>query len=253
MKSFFNFVLTILLIYFSFYYTNLVSNYLKSKDPIMIKLKSVENEYQEDYVNAIIVNNTIIPGLNGKIIDLNKSYLKMKKLNSYNDSLLVFKEIKPSISIYDNYDKFIINGNNKLKQVSILLKINDLNILKQIDNKNINFILSSNFINNNLSYLNNIKNSIVVSQNDLENNLFDYCYTLNTNEKNNCKDINKFTIIPNFITYNYYYNTYKILQNGSILAYNVLNYQDINEINILINGIKNLGYDIVSLDKLIRE
>ena len=68
MKSTFNFIITISIIYFSFYYTNLVSNYIKNKDPIMIEIKNNQDKYYKDPINAIILNNTIIPGLNGKII-----------------------------------------------------------------------------------------------------------------------------------------------------------------------------------------
>ena len=45
-----NITLTILLLAFSFYYTNKVSNYLKDKDPIMIKIKSLEAKYNKNYL-----------------------------------------------------------------------------------------------------------------------------------------------------------------------------------------------------------
>lgn len=80
MKKIFNIIFTTLLIYFSFYYANLVSNYVKNKDPIMIKLKEVKDSYQKEAVDAVIANNTIIPGISGLEVDVDESYLKMKKV-----------------------------------------------------------------------------------------------------------------------------------------------------------------------------
>ena len=118
-----------------------------------------------------------------------------------------------------------------------------------------NFILSSNFIKENYDYLNSLDNNIIVNQDDdISNlNLVDYCYTNDMNSFNNCFNKNKFSIKPIFITSNYYYNTYLIINNGSILAYTIVNENNIVELSILLSGIKNLGYNIVSIDKLIKE
>ena len=83
MKKIFNITLTILLIYFSFYYTNKVSNYIKSKDPIMIKILNSKDKYSKEAIDAVISNNTIIPGLSGLEVNIDESYSKMKKVNSY--------------------------------------------------------------------------------------------------------------------------------------------------------------------------
>ena len=80
MKKIFNIIFTTLLIYFSFYYANLVSNYVKNKDPIMIKLKEVKDNYQKEAVDAVIFNNTIIPGISGLEVDIDKSYLKIDEM-----------------------------------------------------------------------------------------------------------------------------------------------------------------------------
>lgn len=258
MKSTFNFIITISIIYFSFYYTNLVSNYIKNKDPIMIEIKNNQDKYYKDPINAIILNNTIIPGLNGKIINIEETYQKMKKVNSYHESLLVFNEIEPFITINNNQDKIIINGNNNLRNISVLLKINNLDILKKIinnDNKNINLILSTSFIKENYDFLNSLENNIVVNQDeDINNlNLVDYCYTINIDSGNKCIDNNKFSILPTFITHNYYYNTYQIIKNGSILAYTITDDKNIVELNILLSAIRNLGYKIVNIDELLKE
>ena len=118
------------LLVFSFYYTNKVSNYLKDKDPIMIKIKYLEAKYNKNYLNATISNNTIIPGLSGSVIDINNSYLKMKKIKSFQENSLILKAIEPVISIKNNQDKYIISGNPNKKNIAILIKTNNLDILK---------------------------------------------------------------------------------------------------------------------------
>lgn len=256
MKNIFNILITIIIIIFSFYYTNLITNYIKNKDPIMIELINNKNNYYKKPINAIIENNTIIPGLNGLEIDINKSYKNLKKINKFQESLLIYKEIKPSISLYNNYNKLIINGNLNNKKISILLKINDLEIYNKIINNNyfnkINLILTNHFINNYNDIINN--NIIVIKDTELINNLnlINYCYTTNLNQENNCLKYNKLTIIPTFINKDYYINTFNIIKNGSILAYEVLNIKDLIEIKLIINEINNY-YEIVNLNNLLKE
>ena len=46
-----------------------------------------------------------------------------KKLNSYTDSLYVYKDITPNISINNNYNKVIIKGNPSNKNISLIVKL----------------------------------------------------------------------------------------------------------------------------------
>ena len=50
----------------------------------MTQIKENMDKYKQEPENAIIKNNTIIPGINGKIVNVNKSYRQMKKINIYN-------------------------------------------------------------------------------------------------------------------------------------------------------------------------
>ena len=103
---------------------------------------SVETKYNKNYLNATISNNTIIPGLSGSVIDINNSYLKMKKIKSFQENSLILKEIEPVISIKNNQDKYIISGNHNKKNIAILIKTNNLDILKYYENTNINLIVT---------------------------------------------------------------------------------------------------------------
>ncbi len=214
----------------------------------MIKIQNNKNKYEIEPQNAIIKENTIIPGIKGKYVNVSKSYSKMKKINTYLDTMLVFDYITPSISINNNLDKIIISGNKSKKNISILIEINDINLLHELleDDNNYNLILTDNFINLNYTFLKNLKNNIVSLKN---NKLNKYLYTKNLN----IKPLGKTTIYPTFITSDYYFNTIKVLDNGSILAFKIQNEKNIKDLKILISGIKNLNYNLVSLDTLLEE
>ena len=70
---------------------------------------------------------------------------------------------------------------------------------------------------------------------------------------NICSNYNKYTVVPTIINHDYYYSTYQELKNGQIFLYNILNDNNVKELNVLIKGLNNLGYKIVSLDELIKE
>ena len=257
-KTIFNILLTCLLINFSFYYTNIVSNYLKDKDPIMIKIKNLENKYEQPPVNATILNHTIIPGVNGKKINRIKSYYQMKKINSFLETLLVFDEIKPDISLSNYYHYYIVNGNKNKKNISLLLEVSDLFIIdkieKELQNEEFSFILNSSFLKNNQDDLKKIKRNIMINHKEIENNnLIDYCYTNDISEINECENYKIYTIAPKFITNDYYYQTYINLENGGIYSYHITNDKNINDLKFLITGLRSLGFNIVSIDELIKE
>ena len=101
-------ILIILLVGFSFFYTEQSIDLIRNTDPLMKQIKKSNYKYEIKPTNAKIKNNTIIPGTTGKEIDYEKTYTNMKKYGTYNESLTSLKETKPTISIDDIYDKFII-------------------------------------------------------------------------------------------------------------------------------------------------
>ena len=71
------YVLAGILIVLSFYITDKSMIYIRSKNPIMQEIISKQDDYKVEAVNAIINDNTIIPGINGKEVDVNKTFNKM--------------------------------------------------------------------------------------------------------------------------------------------------------------------------------
>lgn len=116
----------IFLVCFSFYYTEKIAYIMQSKDELMLHINKVKENYNIDYVNAVINDDTIIPGINGITVNSQKSYSNMKSLNVFNEYYLEYEQVKPVISLSDNKDKTIIKGNKNKKSVAILVKNNGL-------------------------------------------------------------------------------------------------------------------------------
>lgn len=262
----------ICLICFTFFYTEKIISISIEQDEIMIKLKEIENKYKIEPINAIIEEDTIIPGKKGQYLDLDTSYKQMKKIGYYEESLLNYKHIYPTNSIYNNYNKYIINGNPYYKKVSLIYIINNdktiNDIINIIKNKNIDisFFIDSSYLNNNIniiSKLNNYeiynyglsgtytKDNLIITNNIINNksnNNSSYCLFLkkNINSLNNCTNLKMQSIIPSI---NGNYNDIKNnLKNGSIILIN-----NTKELSNIIDFIKSKGYTLTSLSNIIFE
>lgn len=260
------------LICFTFFYTEKIITVTINQDEIMIKLKEIEPNYKIEPINAIIKEDTIIPGNIGSYIDIDNSYKEMKKIGYFNESLITTTNIYPEISIYNNYNKYIINGNIYNKSISLIYIINNDktidNILNIIKNKNIpiTFFIDSTFLNNNIDIIPKIKNyeiynygnngnytkdNLIITNNIINNksnNNSQYCLFLTKNEisLNNCANNKMLSIIPSM---NGAYNEVKNnLKNGSIILIN-----NTQELPNIIEYIKSKGYQILPLSKTIKE
>lgn len=253
----------------SFLYTEKVINISIEQDEIMIKIKELNNTNIKP-INAIINNNTIIPGNIGKYIDNDASYKAMKKIGYYEPSLLIYKNIYPEISIYNNYNKYIIKGNTKNKSISLIyiLNINTLDNITTIAKKyniKINIFIDSTFLNNNIPVIDKIKDNeiynygnngiytkdnLIIANNIINtksNNKSIYCLFKEENESsiNNCANIKMLSILTKSSNF---YNIKNNLDNGSIFL--IDNTQELPKI---IEYIISKGYNIVPLSELIIE
>lgn len=279
MKKIKKYLTIVIILLVSLYSINNTNNKIKNNDPIMEKIKNSKNKYNVNYVNATIKDNKIIPGINGYSIDYNKSYIKMKDYGAYNESLTVMKEVKPTISIEDNYDKYIVKGNENKKEVSLIFKLNNKqdsnNIIDIIKDKNIKavFFIDGTYLENNINTIRRITNNEleILSYNDkfdksiiktsmsyletISKNNTKYCYTEVENQDilDICSSIKKHTIIPNIvIKNNLYRNIKKNISNGIMFSIEINGYNE-KELSVGIDYIKSKGYTIVPLNKLLRE
>lgn len=273
-------VLSVLfLLIFSFYYTNKSIDIIRQTDPIMKQIKNSSTKYETKAVNAKISEDTIIPGLSGTDVDYEQSYQKMKKYGSYNESLTVFKETKPAISIDDTYDKYVISGNNYKKSVALVFKIeknsnitNINNILLQEDIKSTMF-MDGLWLENNLEVVKDLKNSeleilnyngtyqeIYFSSsinylNNITGKQAKYCYADYDNKEviELCSKLKLHTILPTIKVGNYPYKDIKNkLENASIISLPVNTSTEI-ELKTVISHIKSKGYTFKTLEELLSE
>jgi len=252
------------LICFSFFYTDKVINMINKKDPLMIEISSIKSNYEVLPVNAYIEEDTVIPGIMGRVVDVDKSYEKMKTSGIFREDALVFKDILPSNSLINNVDKYIVKGNSSKKEVAIIVVLNGnyIDKINSIDNITV-------FVNHkdlNIENIRKIKekevytygddglytSEILVSDNSLidriSNNKSLYCLLRNKDSDilELCNSNNMYVVLPNII--GGYYEVKSNLSNGSIILLD-----GIREIDNIIRYIKSKGYNIVTLNKLVSE
>lgn len=263
MKKIIRIFFIISLVCFSFFYTDKVMNLLNSKDPLMVKLNNIKKDYEVLPVNAIIDNDTIVPGKKGLEVDIDKSYEEMKLGGIFREESLIYKDILPSSSISNNKDKYIVKGNSN-NEVSLIViynpqtKQNITNISnitiylnhKDITNTNIKKLKKQELYTygNNGVYTKEILDNDNIIINKLSNNKSKYCLLKEKNSTylNICNNNNMLVVIPSII--GGYNNIKNNLTGGSIILL-----EDTSNIDIIIKYINSKGYTIVPLSKLLTE
>ncbi len=157
-------IITCLLFIFSILYVKNGVYFIRENDFLMKTIKKKQSDYYIKPINPIITEHTIIPGINGRKINLQKSYNNMKGINEFKESLLVFDKIKPNKTIKNIYDKIIVSGNAKTKHIYLITSLDnkycyteDLTIKKECIQNNKYTILIHKITNN---YLNKVKDII---------------------------------------------------------------------------------------------
>lgn len=272
LKKLFEHIGIISLFIFSFIFTEKTATVLKEQDEIMIKIKEVAPNYYIKPKEATIIDDTIIPGVNGCEIDIESSYYKMKKLNLFNETLLVKKIVKPKNKV--EHDKFIISGNKSKKKVSLLFLVYDkekIDEVLEILNKNnikANIFVGGTFLEENNSKISQISKKHLIGNlsynGDYNNPDFiwmstiikkfnnNYCYTENLNKETLkiCSKNDSYTVVPTLIIRTRpLMNIASSLNNGSIISF-YINNDVIKELNLTIKEIKKRGYEIVTLEEL---
>ena len=260
------------LICLTFFYTEKVMNVTIEQDEIMIKIKEYAKNVNISATNAIIENDTIIPGNTGKQINEQTSYKNIKKIGYFDPSLLIYEEIYPEISLYNNYNKYIIKGNTKNKNISLVYILNNNNTLDNIlsiaNNYNItiNFFIDSNFLNNNINLIDKIKNheiynygnngtytkdNLIIGNNIINNkanNKANLCLFINKNTKslNNCINNKMLSILPTI-------NSSLFIIKNNLNNGNIYLIKNTQELNAIIEYVFSRGYNIIPLSNIITE
>lgn len=278
-KRIFQPLLVILLLLFSFYYTEKSIELIRETDPIMAQIKSTTDKYQVKSTNAQVIGDKIIPGKTGQTIDYEESYTKMKQYGTYNEALTTLKEVQPTISVDDYYDKYIVSGNNETKKVALVFKITTtttphqiINILKNTTTKATLFI-DGLFLENNIDYIKTLQdfelellsydnkyeeiyfNSSLNYLNSITKKEARYCYSDYDQKEviELCEKLKLHTILPTIKVGNHPYSKIKEkLTNSAIISIPINQTAEV-ELPSTINYLKSRGYSLVTLEELLSE
>lgn len=279
MKKIIQLIGLVTLISFSFFYTDKVIEVIREEDKIMIEINNVKDTYKIEPINASIISNTIIPGLNGREVNVEDSYKNMKTTGIFKNSLLIFDTIKPEINLYNNHDKFIILGNNNKQMVSIIFILDSNKYLEKteeiLNNKEItvNYFVDYQYLINNSTKIKELNNREFYSFGDngqytpdnllfsnnlisrISNNNAIYCLATNMEKEilELCSKNDLYTITPTIIGTDYSYTAVKEnLTSGSIILLK-MNNDTLKELSTMIDYIKGKGLKIGGLSELLSE
>lgn len=256
MKDFYKYFGIVAIMLFSFYYTEKIALMMRKKDPIYETINVFAEDSNTKSINATIKNNTIIPGINGLTVNIDKSFQKMKSFGAFNKYYLIFEQIKPEISLEDNKDKIITKGNSKKKSVALILEETGeiSEYLKKIEVNASILITTESFQRD--SFLEQINND---SKKEKEvDSLLDsikqnkkICIINNYNE-NQCRKNNKYLVKPSLELTNYNIASIKgKIESGDIIL--IKKGVTLNDVKILLQQIYYKGLEPTNLSSLILE
>ena len=281
MKNFFQIIGIITLMIGSFIYTENVQKASITSDTLLNEIKSKKDGYKENAIEPIIKDNTISPGLNGKEVDVNKSYEEMSKIGYFDDKLLVYKTLHVENILDKNKDKYIISLNNSKTNINIIFKVDNnddiTSIIKTLTKKNLKgtFFITSGYLEKHHNQIidliqqdytiGNLSNNEDYEDSDfiwmktiitnIGNQKYNYCLTDKPNKKiiNNCKIQNSYTIMTkNIIKTNPLINIKRMIKPGSIIVMDV-NKEVIKELETVLNYLESRGYNVMSLEAGLKE
>ena len=256
MKKYYQYLGLVLIMVFSFYYTERIATLVLNKNPLMQQINEEKSNYEIKSVNAIIEGKYITPGLNGLEVNTKESFYKMQDLNVFNSYYLVFNQVKPKISLANKKDKIIRNGNPKLKKISLILETSNT-LSDYLKDNNIKADMLTTFNNYQKNNYFEVINNDITNFKELENNLNlnkenkNICL-INNDNLNICKKYHHYLIEPKLILNSSNYNEIKKnILNGSIIL--ISKNAQLNDLKMLIKEIKYKDLQIVYVSEIIDE
>lgn len=273
MKKIFEYIGLISLMCFSFFLTEKTVNVVKEVDNIMIQIKANKDIYSKTGIDATIYEDTIVPGISNKQVNLDKSYKAMKKIGVYDPNYFVYDINKPEKSVEDYLEKYIVKGNSSKRMVSLLFMVEDKEIesvLNIVGNEKVSFIIQNYAIqkqNKNIAKALKLGNEFIVYDNEVsEYNAskeklktlgakVNYCYNPDKNidllsicKKNKQHSLSQLTVISGKALQGVKEN----LQPGVIFVFKI-NSTVLNELPNIVSYIEFKGYTIELLSTHLKE
>ena len=275
MKKFFQVLGLISLTIFSFFATEKTAIVVNNMDEIMVQIKQNKDKYRKKALGATIKDNTIIPGINGRIVNTKKSYKNMKINGYYSDKLYIYEYNRPIVSLEDNKNKYIIKGNKEKRMISLIFKLkNDIditNIISILNNYRAKstFFVDINWFTNNTNLVEQMikdGHNIGILLDDYDTNDFlwtdtvikninkqkhGFCY--NAKKIEVCAQNNDYTIRPIEISeYTPLVDLKKYIDTENLFSFELNSTLKKELINIIIY-IKSKGYKLENLENHILE
>jgi len=256
MKNLFKYIGISAVLLFSFYYTEKMSNIVINNSALVMKINEQTSEYNSLPVSATIDGKYITPGLNGSSVNVIKSYNNMKFLDTFNSYYLVFDKTLPDVSLENNKDKIIKNGNINKNSVAIIIKDN-IDIINYSKEKNVFITRLTNYnsydknayyeqINNDMENFKKVES--MLNNNNINKNI---C-VINNNNFNICKKNNMYLVEPTITLTNYNLGSIKEkIKSGYII--NINDDVSLSDYKILLRQIYYQDLSVISLSKLISE
>lgn len=269
----------LLLLIFSFIYTDKVFDEARKNDPLMKQVINYKKKNDKNVIEPTIKDDEIILGMSGLVVDEELSYKKMKSDDSFSKKNIVYKKKLPDNSITKDNKYYITKGNSKNKKVSIILKVSNktnINFVKSVilnSNYNLSFFIDSNFINDNLNLVYQIIDKGYEVYNYGINGAYDgkniskynkliesmslkkvlYCLNEKKNEesKEACDSKKMYSIKPNIIEPDFS-SLKKEISSGSIISYD-MDYLSLTDLLLSFKVITSRGYEIEKLSTLLTE
>ena len=253
---------------FSFLYMNRIVELSKSNNIILDNLIEYKNEFDYKCYEGYINEFGIVLGINGKSVNVSKSYSNMKGIG-FKEELIEY-EIESCVTSKDNnMDKYILSGNPSKNSISIVIDVYSGKYYEQMagifDNAKLeaNILIDNNNLESNMEYFINYKNLLFKGNNDKDFKNFGqninelniknvYCVKTNDYDvidickKNNVNSV----LMRDEIEKNLLYNIKHSLNKGDIIFIRE-NEFNLNELSASIKYIKSRGINIVSVDELV--
>lgn len=256
MKNLFKYIGITGVLLFSFYYTEKMSNFVINNSSLVMEINENVDEFNIIPVSAVIDGNYITPGINGSIVNVLKSYNNMKGLDAFNSYYLIYDKVIPNISLNNNKDKIIKNGNKDKSSVAIIIKDNidiinyskekKINITRLIDYDTYDKYAYYEQINNDINRYKDVEK--LLNNNNINKNI---CI-INNNNLSLCQENKKYLVEATIVLNNYNLGTIKdAIESGYIIYIN--DNVSLADYKILVRQIYYQDLDIVSLSKLITE
>ena len=256
MKKYYGYFGLALIMVFSFYYTEQISTLVLNKNPLMMTIKEQADNYNVKSVNAEIIGENIIPGINGLYVNSRESFYAMQSEDIFNEYYLVFEQKKPDVTLEDNKDKLIISGNPNIRQVTLILETeNEVSEYLKLNEFKASLLVDMNTYKDK-NYFESLNNETIGFK-SLENNLTlnkenKHICVVNTDNKEICKKHKNYLVNPSLrLNNSNLLDIKKNLKNGSIIV--IGDTATLSDVKILLKEIKYKDLELVYLSELISE